>query len=542
MKITLVPYPISYDLRPDAPEDQYLPIGLLTVGAILERAGHKVTIIGPAQDSGAALEPVPSHPDVLARRIRDTAPDMVGFSTICSSYPLTVRWAERFHALSSDVPIILGGPQATITDEETLKAFPWIYAVLRGEVENSILELVSCLEHRRNLASVPGLTWRFGDEIMRNPDAPLCLDLDALPEPAYHLYPFKKLLCSIEADGSSYKYEFPLEAGRGCPFNCTFCSTSGFFHRRYRVKPVGRLIREMTELHEQYGIETFSLKHDLFTVSKAYILEFCRELRAKGLDNKIRWNCSSRTDTLDPLILSEMASAGCTTIFYGIETGSPRMQKLIGKNLDLDDAKSIVRATLSSGIQPVTSFVTGFPEERREDLAATLALMLDLLNEGVNDVQLHLLSPLVGSELFNSCGKTIYFDSEWCGLSYTILSPEDLEMVRAYPGVFASFYRFETPHVDSDVFQAASGIIYFNPHLMAALSAGGVDLMSAFDRWPAWYRTRVRHRDDAYYYRQPAFRQDFLTFLEQMMRADSRVPSGMIELVHYYVVSGESER
>ncbi len=200
MKVCFVPYPIVVDPKPDVIDSEqlypYLPLGILTLSSMLEQAGHEVFIIDPVWEAGTSsgAKDVWRNPDIVAHLIHTKAPDLVGFSTICGSYPLIIKWAESFRHLSAKTPILLGGPQATATDEQTLRAFPWIDMVLRGEAENSIVPFVNCLQSEGNLASVLGLTWRSGSQVVRNPDVPLVNNLDNLPLPAYHLLPMEKLV------------------------------------------------------------------------------------------------------------------------------------------------------------------------------------------------------------------------------------------------------------------------------------------------------------------------------------------------------------
>ena len=104
-----------------------------------------------------------------------------------------------------------------------------------------------------------------------------------------------------------------VEAGRGCPFHCTFCSTATFFGRKYRVKAAGKLVSELKSLNRDYNIGDFSLQHDLFTVNRRKVLEFCEEVRPCNFS----WTCSARIDCVDSELLGEMARSGCRGIYLG---------------------------------------------------------------------------------------------------------------------------------------------------------------------------------------------------------------------------------
>lgn len=125
-----------------------------------------------------------------------------------------------------------------------------------------------------------------------------------------------------------------IEGGRGCPFNCSFCSTSGFWGRKYRIKPVDDLIYEMKKLNKIYKFKFFNIQHDLFTANRKAIVAFCNKIIDERLN--LSWGCSSRVDVLDYDLIELMAKANCKSMFLGIETGSKRMQKILNKNLNID--------------------------------------------------------------------------------------------------------------------------------------------------------------------------------------------------------------
>src|SRR5262249_11504020 len=167
--------------------------------------------------------------------------------------------------------IVLGGPQASVVDVATLEAFHHIDAVVRGEAEETFPALLQAFCEEQLPAAVPGVTFRQGGSIQRNPNASVILDLDALPLPAFDLHACVDALKT-----------FPLEIGRGCPFACHFCSTNDFFRRRFRLKSAKRTLEQMRTLHERYGITKFDLIHDMFTVDRTKVVEFCELLISNG--------------------------------------------------------------------------------------------------------------------------------------------------------------------------------------------------------------------------------------------------------------------
>lgn len=317
------------------------PVGILSLAAVLEARGLRPEVV----DLNRVYYSWTQHPnqtdfcsfagDYLAGR----SSDFFGFSTVCSSYPLTLRIAEKVKQEHPQSVVALGGPQASVVDVATMRAFPWIDLVVRGEAEQTLPDLVEALHGRNSLATIPGITFRENQEIIRTPDAPLVMDLDALPFPAFHLFPDVR-----------FCRHFPLELGRGCPFSCTFCSTNDFFRRRFRLKSPERMIAEMRRVRRTYGISSFELVHDMFTVDRKRVVAFCEALIESK--EEFTWGCSARTDCTDEELIALMSGAGCRGIFFGIETGSSRMQKIIDKASNCMIRPSASAPATSSGSTP----------------------------------------------------------------------------------------------------------------------------------------------------------------------------------------------
>src|SRR5205809_1059956 len=131
-----------------------------------------------------------------------------------------------------------------------------------------------------------------------------------------------------------------LELGRGCPFACTFCSTNDFFRRNFRLRSPNRMLQDMRVIASTYAIRDFELVHDMFTVDRRRVAAFCEAMITSR--EEFTWSCSARTDCIDEELLELMARAGCRGIFFGVESGSERMQKIIDKHLDPRRAEEVI--------------------------------------------------------------------------------------------------------------------------------------------------------------------------------------------------------
>src|SRR5215510_10215355 len=274
----------------------HAPIGILSLAAVLEPLGFQPQIIdlNHLYYDFLTLGGRRESEDFCAfvgRALESVTADVFGFSSICSTYPLTIRIARAVRRSHPEARIIFGGPQASVVDVATLEVYPFIDCIVRGEAEATLPRLLEKLETGAELEYLKGITFRKAGAILRTPNASVIEDLDSLPLPAFHLYPY--------ISESTYA---PVEAGRGCPFACSFCSTNDFFRRRFRMKSAEHLVEQMKTLNRTYDIDTFDLIHDMFTVDRKKVIEFCNAVQRSG--EKFLWSCSARTDCVDDELIS----------------------------------------------------------------------------------------------------------------------------------------------------------------------------------------------------------------------------------------------
>ena len=405
-------------------------LGLISLASVLRCANHQVHLIDPKLKikSGDVIWDRDLY-RVFAKLIVDLSPDVVGFTTLGCSFIFTLKVARHVKQMLPGVRIILGGPHSTILGREILSRFDWIDLVVRHEAEPTILDVLERL-HLRDFEGLPGIVWRREGDVIENSGKPTVTDLDVLPSPAYDLYPLEELKLS----------RLRVEAGRGCPFSCTFCSTAEFFGRSYRLKSASKLCSELDWLNARYGIAEFSLTHDLFTVNKKKVLEFCKAVA----DRSYTWGCSARVDCVDAELISAMRSAGCADIYYGIETGSEAMQEISRKRLDLSLLFPILDRTVASGICATISFIIGYPEETEQDQNLTLDLIGNCLGRYGDKIvtQLHMLTPEPGTHLNEQFQDVLSYDGYQTDFNSLLIEPDDLDLIRANPDIFATYYFY----------------------------------------------------------------------------------------------------
>ena len=442
MKIALIFPPFYLEPMYNLP-----PLGLINLATALKGLSHRVVLMDfvLAIRQGALKRGRDIYDDCVERILAE-APDLVGFSAQCTTYPAVIQLSKKIKGRDPHVKIVIGGHNASFVDQITLKRYPFIDAIVRGEGEITFEELVNACEEGTDWKDVQGITYRQGNSIFRNDDRDLISDLNDLRLPDY----------TFSEPLSEYRdaYRLPrsiaiLEVGRGCPHRCIYCSESILWRRRTRTFSPSRLVDEIRNLHENYEAECFLLAYDQFTSDRSFVESFCRKIIENGL-NHLPWYCISRLDSLDSSLLALMREAGCESMCYGIDSGSKKTLSFIRKNIDHEILYSRVVETADQGIIPTLSFVIGFPEEERRDIDETLTLALRSGIVGNSNPLIQLPTVLPGTDLYTRYGERLVREAD----TYFALGLEfdggkrlesDEELINADPMIFSSFYNLPCP-------------------------------------------------------------------------------------------------
>lgn len=441
MRLCLVNPPTTADGEPS-----YFPFALIALGAQLKASGLFCDVVDlDLLSRQGRLGPRRGGLRRAVALVAQTGADVVGITTICSNFPLALLIAKAVRAALPAVRIVLGGPQVSSVARETMEAYPFVDAVVVGEGEHTIVELCRSGFDPARLARVSGLVFRRGATVVDTGSRPLVADLDTLPFPDYSLV-------KLAEYGSLPDVDFApsVEAGRGCPFRCTFCSTKSMWARTFRIKSPARLLAEMEALHASSGYTYFPTIHDNFTTSKKYVLELCEHFAAHNRHG-LKWGASSRTDCLDETRLDQLARAGCGDLFFGVESGAAGMQTLIRKGLKLDLFEPILNGMIARGIAATTSFILGFPEETEQDVDETILAGFRYKAAGAGRVFFTQLVPLPGTELTLRYFDQLHLTGDVTSISrhlrHGIQAAAARRLVRTDKRLFSSFYRFPTPHL-----------------------------------------------------------------------------------------------
>lgn len=382
--------------------------------------------------------------DDMIREITAREPKCVSFYLLWPNTHIMLNLAERLKQINPQTVIIFGGPQASATAGDMIKAFDYLDYVCTSEGENTIVPLLTSVlrTQKKGLADIPGLFYRENGQILHNDTpVPLC-DLETLPQWDDRL--LKRYLDTPEENWTSDTYFMSLDVGRGCPYNCTFCSSSYFWCRKYRLKTPKKIVEDMLYHYHKYNIHSFAFSHDAFTSNMKLVDQVCEHIMASGVDFK--WYCSARFDCVSEELLMKMKRSGLIQIELGVEVGSKRMQKLTKKNLNLERVNRLVDFMLANGIRVGVFFMCGFPEETEQDLSETLDMMFTMLDKGINYASMSFLRFNPATELTAKHFDDLVLDPTMKFLKRAVFGyNENIRMIEENKAIFPFYYHLETP-------------------------------------------------------------------------------------------------
>ncbi len=353
MRITLF-----YPPRPGGSGTNLVPpIGLLYLGAVLEKAGHQVVLLDFTQmeKDGEELiaDVVGSNPEILMLSAFTSDVFLLKpvVSTLKKALPRTKLW--------------LGGPHASCVAEKAFLDFPQVDAIFIGEAEESVLEALEFPERAPD-----GVIYKGKDMSSTHPRQ--VLDLSLLPIPAWHLAPpekYRGLPNGVVLKRLPYA---PILTTRGCPYRCTFCAGFRVTGRKIRHRPLDQVWEEIELLVREYGVAEIHIEDDNFTFDKDYAKEFCEIAIRKNLPVLFSTPNGVRLDALDHELLTLMKKAGWYVVHCGIESGSDRILKKIKKATTTAEIKKSIDLIHSHKLPVAAYFILGLPGETKKDIEETI--------------------------------------------------------------------------------------------------------------------------------------------------------------------------
>jgi len=395
MKILLVNPPAvevygKYKAAAKAGAQPQMPLGICYIAAVLEKAGHDVTLIDCDIDNLSITD--------LANLIKKTKPSIVGVTATTPVFPSAKKLIELIKKENEDIITVLGGFHVTALPIETMQNCKADYGVY-GEGEETIIELINKLEKNKKVDNVKGILYREEGRVTKNPPREQIKEenLDKVPFPARRLLKYKKYVWSVPGKGLVPVTSIITQ--RGCPFRCIFCGVRTMF-RGTRYRSLRGIMKEIRYVVNELGVNHILFQDDTLTLNRDKIIKMCREIKKRNLN--FTWEGYTRANLVTKDLLAMMKEAGLVRLSFGVESGNQKILKAIKKDVKLEDYKKAYQWCYDLGIETRCSLMLGHPFETKETIKQTMHFANSLK---CFQAYINITMPYPGSELLDLAKK-----------------------------------------------------------------------------------------------------------------------------------------
>ncbi|MHC4512224.1 MAG: B12-binding domain-containing radical SAM protein [Planctomycetota bacterium] len=424
MKIQLIHPPVYINkhgltaLRPS------LPLGLAYIAAMLREDEHDVSVL-----DALALAPDRMTPegdiwrlgadvgDVVAQV--DPAAGAIGITNMWSySWPIVRELIHKLRERFPDTPIVCGGEHFTAVPELSMQEAPIDYIVL-GEGEETAVALFRALDMGLDTSVIQGIAHRDGaGAIVRNERRNRIKNIDEIPWPAWDLFDVVAYDDNRLVTGIHYGRTVPILATRGCPYQCTYCSSPDMWTTRWYAREPEDVINEIQTWHQRYGAVNFPFQDLTAILKRDWVVKFAGEILRRGLDITWQLPAGTRAEIIDDEVAQLLVASGCRSINFAPESGSERTRKHMKKMLTDEKLFRAVRASVKNGLNVGCFLVLGYPTDEARDLRDTARMIRRLARAGVDDVSAGFFFPLPNTEIVTQLQKQgrIHVDDDFLKL------------------------------------------------------------------------------------------------------------------------------
>ncbi|MBX9397892.1 B12-binding domain-containing radical SAM protein [Streptomyces sp. TRM72054] len=358
----------DYDQRPRVNNYTLLVLGMAYIATYAAQEGFNVGVLD-AEAHGLGLAKT-------IATINEAKPRWVGMNLLAPTYELSARIAA---GLDEDIRLMVGGHHAkampaTVLADPRMKR---LHALILGEGETRVAAL---LDDERRRAELPAVMWRdhrLGTNAIGLPQGKnvhqwTAPDIDALP------FVDRAFLPQDPYHADDGRTEANIVGSRGCPYDCGFCGAAVTANPDIKIRtrsPEG-IIAELQRLHADHGVTAFRFVDDLFLGADRIIRDSMTAFTTHRIGERYVWDATGRINVLhraDDALLDTLAANGLREVALGIESGSDRVLRAMDKRITADMTASVARRLMARGINVKGYFILGYPDERRDDLDATVS-------------------------------------------------------------------------------------------------------------------------------------------------------------------------
>lgn len=400
--------PVSFSLTMRAAP----PLGLALIAGAIEKEGYDVSVFDCVAEAPDNYFPFEGFEDVAALGVGfedlfsklDAHYDLIGIGLMFSNNWLINR--HLINLLKSKYPnalIVAGGEHASGIPEYCLQDCEGLDMVVVGEGEDTISEVASLLKRGETFEQTNGIVFKKRKEsieIVSNSKRNRISEVNLIARPSWHLFPVDKYFESGIGFGVAKDRSIPMLATRGCPYQCTFCSSPQMWTTKYYMRDVDSVIDEIKWLINEYKVNNVDFMDLTAIIKKRWILDFCKRLKEENIN--ITWQLPSgtRTEAIDMEVALALKEAGCINITYAPESGSETILRDVKKKVKLHKVLKSIDESYKAGLNVKLNIMIGFPDEKLSDILKTYLFLIKASFYGANDAAPSMFNPYPGSVLF----------------------------------------------------------------------------------------------------------------------------------------------
>ena len=406
MRVQLINPPVYLNVHALTALRPSMPLGLAYIAAALRRDGHRISVVdavAAAPDRVTQDGPVYRlglSPEEIVARL-DGSADCFAITNMWSfSWPLVRAIIQQVKARYPRIPIVAGGEHFTGLPEHSLRQAP-IDCIVLGEGEETAVEVFRAVAAGAPLADIRGVAFLRDGQFVRTPNRDRTRAVDDLPWPAWDLFDLEVYNQHDLVTGLHAGMTVPILATRGCPYQCTYCSSPNMWTTRYYTRAPKDVVDEMEHYYRHWGARNFPFQDLTAIVKRQWIVEFCQELLARKLPVTWQFPSGTRCEVIDDEVARLLYLTGGRALAFAPESGSERTRKLIKKQMKTDSLLDAVRASVKNRLNITAFLVLGFPHDQPQDLRETARLARQLAVLGIDDVAIGFFFPIPNTELYH---------------------------------------------------------------------------------------------------------------------------------------------
>lgn len=384
------------------------PLGLAYIAGAVKDAGLPYTVIDGTGEALDRVSPYPKRTDFMiqglpfeeiAGRIpRSTR--IIGINCMFSTlWPLTRDLAVCIRRHFPGAIMVLGGEHGTAVPEHTLRNSPFDMLVL-GEGEETFIRLARAIFAGHRWQDIPGLAYLDSGNFKSSGLSARNKKVDDIALPDWDSFPIEEYISRHQINGANLGRSMPLLATRGCPYQCTFCSSPGMWTTRYITRNPQKVVDEIELYARKYKVVNVDFQDLTAVVKRQWVISFCQELLARKLGVTWQMPSGTRSEVFDAEVADLLYRSGCRALAFAPESGAPEILAKIKKQVDLDNMLTSMRIAVRRGFTLSCFIVIGFPDDTADTLRKSLSLIRRMAVLGVHDVAVTKFVPYPGSALF----------------------------------------------------------------------------------------------------------------------------------------------